>query len=340
LSLDFGAQFSKHGRFLTAVGLLFCLILVVAYFFYSIQPSFAGGGEVTEFSIDQGERFRDIGARLSRAGLVRSITMFKVYSFLSGSAQRLQPGVYELSSGMSVPEIVRILTTGGGNEIAVTVPEGVTLKDIDALLAVAGVTPEGALTSYDFSELVDTYSFLGGVSTLEGFLFPETYRFERGSSVREVVRRFLNVFEEKAWVLLEDEDEWEERLILASMLEREVPLFTDRQVVAGILLKRYAIGMLLQVDATVTYAKCNGTFLSCSNTAFARSDVRISSPYNTYQRLGLTPTPISNPGEAAIEAALTPTESPYFYYLSARETGETVFSRTLDEHNTFRAKYL
>ncbi|MEK7077064.1 MAG: endolytic transglycosylase MltG, partial [Patescibacteria group bacterium] len=137
--------------------------------------------------------------------------------------------------------------------------------------------------------------------------------------------------QEKAWPVLRGKDDWYERLTLASYLEREVPEFQERRLVAGVLLKRERIGMPLQVDATLSYAKCNGALLKCPNVAVTRNDRSIASPYNTYERLHFTPTPIANPGESAIKAAASPEESPYLYYLSAKKTGETIFSRTLEE---------
>ena len=119
-----------------------------------------------------------------------------------------------------------------------------------------------------------------------------------------------------------------------------MPNFEDRQVVAGILLKRLETGMPFQIDATLSYIKCDGKFLGCENIRVLRKDLELPSPYNTYERIGWTPTPISNPGEEAIRATLDPERTPYWYYLSAKETGETIFSRTLDEHNENRFKYL
>lgn len=314
------------------------LVFGVGYFFYGLEPR--GGEETREFSIAKGERFADIGARLSQEGLVKSISVFKAYALFSGKAQKFQPGFYEISSSMSVPEIVRLLTSRGQNEIAVTIPEGSTFLDIESLLQQSGVLQKDELRSARISEFREQYSFLRERESFEGFLFPDTYRFERGSSVDSILRRFLDTFREKAWPVLSHREDWYERLILASYLEREVPEFEDRRLVAGVLLKRLRIGMLLQVDATLSYAKCNGKFLECSNAAVTRSDRSIVSPYNTYERLGWTSTPISNPGESAIRAAIGPEESPYLYYLSARKTGKTIFSRTLEEHNKNRAKYL
>ena len=237
----------------SALFLVFC----VGYVFYGLQP--LGVGETREFSIEKGDRFAGIGARLSQEGFVKSISVFKLYALLSGKAQKFQPGIYELSPSMSVPEIVRILTSHGQNEIAVTIPEGAAFLDIESLLVQAGVLREGELRALRISEFREEYPFLRDADRFEGFLFPDTYRFLRGSSAESVLRRFLHVFQEKAWPLLSGEKDWHERLILASYLEREVPDYQDRRLVAGILLKRKTIGMLLQVDAALTYVTGKGT---------------------------------------------------------------------------------
>lgn len=318
-----------------------CLVFVfgVAYFFYGLQPGVRDGEEKV-FRIVRGDRFADIGARLSQEGIIKSISVFKLYALFSGQAQKFQPGTYELSQAMSVPEIVRILTTSGSNEVVVTIPEGYTLRDIDALLTAAHVLGKGELEQAHPRDFASEYPFLAKAESLEGFLFPDTYRFERQSSISHVLSRFLMNFQEKALVRLAGREDWYDRLILASFLEREVPEYEDRRLVAGVLQKRLTLGMPLQVDATISYAKCNGTFLTCENVSVEKGDTSISSPYNTYLRRGWTPTPISNPGEEAVRAATLPEKSSYLYYLSARETGETIFAKTLEEHNRNRTKYL
>ncbi|MBI5732363.1 endolytic transglycosylase MltG [Candidatus Jorgensenbacteria bacterium] len=321
-------------------------IIIIAYFFYGLQPAAWSGGSSTsdeasiQFRIIRGEGFRDIGARLSQTKLLKSIAVFKFYSLLTGRAQRFQPGIYQLSDTMSVPEIVRILTAGGKNEVTVTIPEGTTVKDIDAILAVYGIIEKGELNSFRPDELASEYQFLTGVHSFEGFLFPDTYRFNLNSSVEKIVRVFLDTFTVKSWPELESKKDWYDFLILASYLEREVPEFNDRQIVAGIMFKRLKLGIPLQIDATLSYAKCDGELMECPTLLVGREDLTIASPYNTYQRLGWTPTPISNPGQAAIKAAVTPKTSPYLFYLSASKTKETLFSKTLEEHNIKRAKYL
>lgn len=330
-------------RFLVVLGVAIFFLVGLGYFFYGLQPMLPLDEEVEgiEFKIIKGDSFRSIGAGLSQATLIKSITVFKLYALLSGRAQQFQPGVYKLMPTMSVPEIVSMLSTGGANEVTVTIPEGSTVNDIDLLLTHAGVIEEDAIKYFSlFDSLIDDYPFLSQTRSFEGFLFPDTYQFERDSSAEDVVKILLDNFTEKAWTLLVVEDQWYDILILASFLEREIPEFEDRRLVAGILLKRLETGMLLQIDATLSYIKCRGTFLECSRIQVVKEDLDIVSPYNTYQRLGWTPSPIANPGEEALRAALSPKSSPYWYYLSARETKETIFSKTLDEHNDNRVRHL
>jgi UPF0755 protein len=335
--------FEKKGllnsRFVITLAVVMFLIISIAYFFWGLQPNVEENGK-TLFRVSRGEGLKEISARLSQGGLIKSIAVFKLYSLVSGSAQKFQPGVHELSATMSVPQLIGQLTSFGKNEVTVTIPEGSTLKDIDSILAGAEVIEKGTLTIFPLEELRQDYEFLAEVNSLEGFLFPDTYRFEASSGVDVAIRRLLDNFEEKAWPLLKNENNWYDFLILASFLEREVPDFNDRRVVAGILLKRLSIGMPLQVDATVSYLKCSGELRGCERLIVTKKDLALSSPCNTYRRLGWTPTPISSPGGSAISASVRPESSSYLYYLSAKETKETIFSRTLDEHNENRAKFL
>ncbi len=337
-------------RFMVALGLAVLILLGLGYFFYSLQPTLASDNLV-EFKISRGESFRSIGARLSQKSLIKSISVFKLYSFLTGRATRFQPGIYELSYEMSVPEIVGNISAGGENEVQVVIPEGSTVKDIDYILSKAEVIEPGQVENYKIDSLDEDYVFLRhsfsefsvDMSFLEGFLFPDTYRFHIDSDPEKIVRIMLDNFEEKVWNELKNRDNWYEDLILASYLEKEVPEYEDRRIVAGIIRKRLGSGIPLQIDATISYVKCDGGFLECD-----KSDIKVtngdldsvSSPFNTYKKMGWTPTPISNPGEKAIKAAINPKPSPYWYYLSAKETGDTIFSRTLQEHNLNRQRYL
>lgn len=230
----------------------------------------------------------------------------------------------------------------------VTIPEGYTTHQIDKLLFNEGIIiEEGSIINFDVSSLKDTYWFLEGAKNLNGFLFPDTYEFFLNSSGRVVVRRFLDNFNRKAGPLLMAEKEFYEKngkgqfnhreiIILASIIEKEIPHFEDdRNIVSGILRKRMEINMPLQVDATVCFAKDP---MWCDRVT--PLDLKIDSLYNTYLHYGLPPGPISNPGVSAIIAALEPKDSPYLYFISDQETKETIFARTLREHNYNINKYL
>lgn len=325
---------------LVGLGLLLLFVVVAGYFFYGLQPVDANT-TTRDFVIEKGESFKSVGARLSQESLVKSLAVFKMYALLSGRAQRIQPGTYELSNAMSLPEIVSLITSAKRGDVLITIPEGSTMRDIASMLVESGVIARKEdLTEFPISSLRIDYPFLARATSLEGFLFPETYYFEKDSSTDTVARKMLNVFAYRAWPMLSESRDWYERLILASYLEREVPEYEDRELVAGLLLKRIEIKMPLQVDATLSYAKCGGALKGCPTIRVARSDIGIASPYNTYKRLGFSPTPIANPGEVAIRAALNPKKSPYLYYLSSPDTEETFFSKTLKEHNEKREKYL
>lgn len=335
-------QFKKQGGagiFLSAcLGVLFVAFLGLGYLAYGLQSSGSPAGEIV---VESGDSFKSISQKLSQKNLIRSVSAFKIYSLFTGVAHKFKPGVYRLAGTMSAPQIVSLLTRGGQDDVTVTIPEGTSLKDVESILKTSSVISASSSLNSVLSELSKEYpEFLVGRKSLEGFLFPDTYRLSRGSEVKEVVETFLDNFQSKAWPLLQKDSRWYERLISASILEREVPLFEDRQVVAGILLKRIRLGMPLQVDASVIYGKCDGSFKNCESVLTKNDTVTVSSAYNSYQRLGWPPTPISNPGQMAIQAALTPKDSPYLYYLSSRPSGETMFSRTLDEHNEKRAKFL
>ncbi|MBI2582856.1 endolytic transglycosylase MltG [Candidatus Azambacteria bacterium] len=210
-------------------------------------------------------------------------------------------------------------------EVTLTFPEGFASRDIAARLTEAGLPGE---------------EFLGLVQLrrLAGRLFPDTYRFFLDSSAEDIVSRFLANFErqltpELRAEILRQGKTAEEVLTMASLIEKEVRGPTDRAIVSGILWKRLALGIPLQVDATLAY------ITGKKDTRFSQAETRIESPYNTYLYLGLPPGPIANPGFESIQAALYPAPSPYLYYLSAKD-GTTIFSRTLQEHNLAKARYL
>lgn len=316
------------------------MILFSFYFVNGLKP--VNSDINFELKVEKGQGLKEIAAVLSQAHIIRSITVFKIYAVFSGKAQHLKTGVYELNGHLSVPQIIDLLIKGANQEINITINEGATFKEIDQILAAANIISKGDLLNFDFknSETAKNYPYLTGIDSLEGFLYPDTYRFKTNSSVEEVAIKFFDNFQDKIWSLINQQNDWYGILILASILDKEVPGFEDQQLVAGIINKRIKVGMPIQTDATIAYAKCDGNIRSCPQRQVTKNDLKMDSPYNTYIKLGLPPTPIANMSQSSIRAALSPKNSTYWFYLSASKTKETIFSKTLEEHNINRQKYL
>ncbi len=304
----------------------------------------------TLFIITKGESLEEIAGNLAKADLIRKKELFVYYAYYKKEWQKLQAGEYALRRDMNIPEILAVFVEGKvvPDEIAVTFPEGFTVRDMDALLVKNELLQPGAfrLVSADW----------------EGYLFPDTYRFKKDMSATAVRDVMLTNFKKKFTAemrkdaelllgrlrlyndlardckdrgrLLEDSVCVGDAIVtMASLIEKEVRNRDDMKMVSGLLWKRMTLGIPLQVDASIVYLtnKKNGEVLL--------DDLKIVSPYNTYLNRGLPPAPIANPGLQALMAAIYPTESEYLYYLS-KPTGETVFSKTLEEHNAAKAKYL
>lgn len=326
-------------------------LLFFAYFtFVAVRALDTSNTEVFDFTATKGQGAREIAAALEKEGLISNDFYFNFYAWRSRSTNLLKAGEYELSPSMAIPEIAQILKEGRVKVdlgIKVTVPEGFKTSEIESVLIVAGlpvrkselteavgVSAPLAYEIFGFDFLLD----LPSRATIDGFLFPDTYFFARDSDLHGVVKKMLQNFGEKVQESLRVKMKARgknlyEVVILASLLEKEVRDFQDMKLASGVFWKRMEIGMPLQVDATLAYLTGKKTG------EITNDDKLIDSPYNTYKYRGLPPSPIANPGLNAIRAATEPEASDYLYYLSTPQ-GETIFSKTLDEHNTNRAKYL
>ena len=303
-------------------------LALIALFIFELQPVNPNTA-AAKFVVRPGSGFAEIAKNLAAQGLIRSRFAFEFLLFADGTASSLRPGVYKISPAMSAPAIARLLATGSG-DITVTIPEGLNLYQIDAILSDASVVKPGDLVAYAAGRQI------------EGRLFPDTYRFANGASAPGVVQVFLDDFNEKAQPIFASSTANEtSTLIIASILEKEVVSDADRRIVAGILLKRLAAKTTLNVDATVCYAKQTqnpSILINCAKLTSA--DFKINSPYNTYLYRGLPPGPIGNPGTSSIAAVLAAKSSPYWFYLSDSATGKTIYAVTLAQQEANQAKYL
>lgn len=291
---------------------------------------------------------RKIADLLGREGIIRSPETFVLWASLLGKSYQLKPGAYTFDAE-SISGILKRLVRGGANEWEITIPEGWSTREIARYLEGEGITPAEKFLKIATSPptaLPLRFPFLNGRpkgATLEGYLFPDTYRIFKDATTEDIVFAMLANFGKKVSPLAEEirrqKKSIYEIVTMASLIEEEVRKPEERALVSGILWKRLALGIPLQVDATITYLKRERGDLNVKNPRISREDLGLNSPYNTYRSYGLPKGPIANPGLDAIQRALSPKESPYLYYLSDRD-GRTVFSKTLEEHNTAKAKYL
>jgi UPF0755 protein len=279
--------------------------------------------------VEKGQGTREIALNLEEEGLIPLAPMFRLYVSTSGTAGKLQAGPYYLSSSMNVVEIAEILAEGKTAKEKITIIEGWTLRDI------ASYFEEKSISSKE-----EAFAVLGSpldAGSKEGFIFPDTYLVDYGASLEDIVLQAENNFEEKVNPYLGTIEEkglsLKEVITMASVIEKEVRTEEDKELVSGIFWKRIKYGVPLQSCASIAYIK------GVSQWRYSYEDTRVESLYNTYLHLGLPPGPISNPGLGSIEAAINPKDSPYWYYLSTPE-GETIYSRTLEDHNAAAAKYL
>jgi UPF0755 protein len=291
------------------------------------------------FDITTGESGKTIAKNLKTEGLIDSNRNF--YSYLKDNdlGNQLQAGRFVLNKGMSPLEIIEALTSGAG-QVAITIPEGFTLEQIDDRIANIGLAPDNQFANCMLTcSLSVKWNFLAPASSLEGYLFPDTFFVDPASFTSEgFAHRLLGNFETK---VLTPENELpiaasgrtlDEIIIMASIVEREAFLDEDYPVIAGILWKRLDNGWALEADATLLYVLDDADDLV--------KNLNLDSPYNTRLVRGLPPTAISNPGLTAIQAAIYPEDSSYWFYLNDQDTGKAHFAETNEQHNVNKAKWL
>ena len=287
--------------------------------------------------VPNGYSVGDIADELQREGVVRSGRVFKYYAHVRGIAAHVNAAIYEFPPHQNIPSVAAVLVAGGRPAVVwVTVPEGFTAQQIAHRLQARGFG-----SAADFLDVVTHQSLLVDstlTSSLEGYLYPDTYQFRHGASAEAIAELMTGQFRKKL------PKDWQraarrlgytlpEIITLASIIEREAKVDAERPLMAGVYYNRLRLGMPLEVDATIEYA------LPKHKSVLHYRDLEIDSPYNTYTHTGLPPTPISNPGLRSIAAALHPAHTDYLYYVYAGN-GHHHFSRTLDEQKAAEQRYL
>lgn len=317
-----------------ALGLVLLLIggAVAAWYVLTLlRPVSATAVEAKTFVVPKGQAVSIIADRLHSEGLIRHPLVFRLVARQTGADKRFQAGSFQLSPSMTPSEIAHNLTTGT-TDVWVTIPEGWRKEEIADSLAAQEL------------EVFDKAEFLTLAANSEGMLFPDTYLFPRQATAQQVFNVLTNTFDRKVIEGLKNEIaaseyDFDEALIMASILEREATGDEEMRHVAGILWGRLAVGMPLQVDASLQYVKGYSQAQQTWWPTPLAADKQLVSPYNTYLNAQLPPGPISNPGLSAIKAALDPLETNNVYYLHDRQ-GNIRYARTLDEHNANVNRYL
>jgi UPF0755 protein len=313
--------------------------LIYWYADRKMQGSESNSPVEQKFTIISGEGVNQISERLEKRGLISNNVYFDIYIWKNRREGKIITGTYILRPNMTIPEIIDTITSGKAEpqDIKITIIEGWSSKKIGEYLAQKNILSEENWKKEieNVNKYQPEYAFLKNLdsakSTLEGFLFPDTYLIHHEATAEMIVIKMLNNFNQKVTDtirvdMVKNNRSLKDVIAMASIIEKEAPKKNDQKIISGIFWKRLSDHYPLQSCATINY------ILGTSKEKLSLSDTRISSPYNTYTNKGLPPSPIANPGINAIMAATYPQESDYFYFLNDPDTGEIIFSRTLDEH--------
>ena len=288
------------------------------------------------FDVKSGASLKSVARELATAGALPTEFPLVALARLKRADRAIKAGNYEIAQGITLPRLLDKLTAGDVTQTGLTVVEGATFAELAGALA---ASPEIAKTMLDLpaAELARRIGVPG--PSLEGWFFPDTYFFATGSSDLALLTRAHRLMRARldvAWARRASElplrDPYE-ALILASMVEKETGRAADRPLIASVFVNRLRLGMRLQSDPTVIYglgAKFDGNL--------RRRDLEADTPYNTYTRDGLPPTPIALPGQGSLDAVANPPKTAYLYFVS-RGDGSSEFSANLSDHNRAVAKF-
>lgn len=288
------------------------------------------------FTIDSGMNFSDLSKKLQAENIIEKNSYLEILARLTKRAHKIKSGEYNLTPGISPDDLLNIFVSGKVVQYSLTLVEGWQIHEMLEAIKLNDIL-EKELTTYNPEELMNVLGY--SETTAEGLFFPDTYHFPRGTSDVDFLKR---TYQRLQHVL---DEEWQKRdpnlpyknayeaLIMASIIEKETGLASERGAIAGVFVRRLNKNMKLQTDPTVIYAmgrQFNGNI--------RKKDLDIDSPYNTYRYKGLPPSPISLVGREAIHAALHPEDGKALYFV-AKGDGSHYFSENLAEHNNAVVKY-
>lgn len=291
------------------------------------------------FEVKQGSNIRHVAETLESMGVLQPDWMFVAHARLTNKADKLKAGEYQLTPGMKPDDILSTFVGGQALQYQLIIPEGKTFNALRASIE-AHPTLEKTLSDADYTNIMQKLGAPTGTQP-EGWFYPDTYNFPRKTTDLAFLQRSykaMQTYLQQAWEGREPNPHLKtpyDALILASIVEKETGLPEERPLVARVFLNRLEKGMLLQTDPSVIYGlgdKYDGNI--------RKTDLQADTPYNTYTRAGLTPTPIATPSKAAIDAVLHPAQSNVLYFVATTPGGPSKFSVTLDEHNKAVQQYI
>jgi len=328
---------------LIVIGLIFLLYLLIV-----VSMPNSDSDQAVFFQIESGQGVNEISQQLKNYQLIKNTFAFETYLWIKRMESSLKAGDYQLAKNLTIKEVTEALVGGpNSNERTIQIIEGWQAAEIAEYLEEEEVVEADdfmdAASVTDSRQIIPnkTYDWLTDRTAgadLEGFLFPDTYRVFKTSDSVDIITKMLDNFDSKMTTTLKQEISNQgktifEIVILASVLEKELRTDADRKMAADLFYRRIEAGIPMQSDATVNYV----TGKSLLQPSYA--DTRLESPYNTYLNRGLPPGPICNPSLSSIKAVIYPEPNEYWYYLN-KPDGTTVFSKTLEEHNNNKVRYL
>ncbi len=297
----------------------------------------AGHGNIEkDFALKGGWGANKVIYELYKKRFIKSRTFFKIMLKLRGDTGNLKRGIYRINNGMTLNEIIDILTSGRTRTVAVTIPEGFNNRQIGLLLAKKGFfgSQKEFLKYASDQSILKKYKIPG--KSVEGYLFPDTYYFPIGYDSTKIIEHMVEHFFEKIQkleALPDNPKKLHDIVILASIVEREAKKKEERPVIAGVFANRLKMNYPLESCATIQYL-----FKKPKKRIYYQY-LKIDSPYNTYINKGLPPGPISNPGLSALKAALNPKKTDYLFFV-VRGDGSHYFSKSFGEHARAKKKYI
>jgi len=310
------------------VNFLIVIFLVIASAVYWAKNQYQNEGPLKSdisFEVKKGDRFRNVSADLAKQGIISNSVIFNVWARYAKQDENLKFGNYLISSKSSMSEVLALITSGKAINEQITFPEGFTSYQIVERLK-SNMELEGEV----------------GPFPAEGSLAPNTYSYQKGDTRRNILKKMQEMQKDiinEAWISRSKDlpfDNKKEAIIIASIIEKETSRNNELKLVSGVIMNRLKAGIPLGMDSTIVYEFTKGNPKNMRS--IKQSDIKKDSKFNTRKYSGLPPSAIGNPGKLAIEAALNPEKTDFFYFV-ADGSGGHAFSKTLKEHNINVAKW-